>query len=52
VSRFNKVPNWSKRFFNRALSSEMSLDCCWGWLAGGAGAGVGVVEGFLEVIYA
>jgi hypothetical protein len=43
VSRFSKVPIWSKRFFNMALSSEMSLDYCWGWVACGTGAGVGVV---------
>jgi hypothetical protein len=37
VSKFSKVPIWPKRFFNGALSSEMSLDCCWGWLASGTG---------------
>jgi hypothetical protein len=44
--RVSKVPILSKRFFNRALRSEMSLDCCWGWLAGGSGAGAGVVGRF------
>jgi hypothetical protein len=46
VSRISKVPIWPQRFLNRAVSSEMSLDCCWGWLAGGTGAGVGVVGRF------
>jgi hypothetical protein len=30
VNRFSEVPIWSERFFTRALSSEISLDCCWG----------------------
>jgi hypothetical protein len=50
VSRYSRVPIWSKRFFTRAVSSEMSLDCCWGRLAGGAG--IGVVGKFWEVICA
>jgi hypothetical protein len=52
VSRFSRVPIWSKRIFTRAVSSDMPLDCCWGWLAGGAGTGIGVVGRFLKVICA
>jgi hypothetical protein len=37
--------------FTRAVDFEMPLDC-WGWLAGGGGAGVGVVVRFWEVIFA
>jgi hypothetical protein len=50
VRRFIMVPICLKRLFITALRSEILLDCCWGWVTGGEGAGVGVRGRVFEVI--